>query len=189
MIVSKSKASKLPAGALRMTRRTKGFSREQIAAASAAMNRQGSGTPKAVLDAFLPARIEAGGIALSPCMASHIMALQKLESGFVKGDSAAGLQVGEIARCLFVFVTPIDLVRELLGGTFFVEGRRSFKEFDAAVEEMLTRMELGELIKMGTLLNAHIGKAFETAVGYRSKGAGGSDFPRAPGSGPGSGGS
>ncbi len=152
-----------------------GFTPAQIAAGNAAREKASNGTPAAVLAAFSPQAVIAGDYQLPPLTMSTLIELQKLRNPMIatSAEQAAAVSLLDIARALFVLVTPVAEARRMIAQP----GR---EEFDEAVNAMTDGIPPRLVPELAGIVERHIASAFDTVVPHGKGGGGDADSPFAP---------
>ncbi len=150
---AKAAASKLKP---RRSAASASFSPEEIAALEAARKRSESTNPAPVLDAFFPATIKVGDLALRPLTLGDFMLLEKLESPLLEeaeADSDEEPTTTDFALGVFVLALPPGHARGIL-----TNGGR--EDLDRHVAAFADRIAAGEVVSLGLKVRAAIVAGF-----------------------------
>ena len=131
----------------------------EAAAAKRAGEKAQVRTPREVLDAFAPLPLQIGKLQLQPLTLASLMVLERIESPLADENFGPETEVtvADTLNVLFIQTrTPAESMR-LIGG-----GRA---EFDAAVLELASGIDLRELPRLTLVLRETFTRAFAALVG------------------------
>ena len=138
------------------------FSGKEVAAATAA--RDSTRTPREVLDAFAPAPLAVGEIALRPLTWADFILLEKFESPFADSSIAGGAEISQmdVALAVFILTRPVLAANDL-----FSEKGRAALEREALA--LASRVPVADLTALGLKLREAFARAFATVVEGQKK--------------------
>ncbi|GEM_PF-2098628 len=145
-----------------------GYSSAQVQAASSARDRATKGTPRIVLDAFLPEQLSVADIPLAQINIDHIMALQLAAPGILQNSDPGKFDVVEIMRALFICTQDQDLTESLLAvrEKDALTGSIIFPRFDAEVRRLARNLKPAVLVQIAPKLDAAIVAAMKPAIPF-----------------------
>jgi hypothetical protein len=154
-----------------MSRRS-GFTAQDAALAKSA----GKGTPKAILDAFFPAKITAADLNIQPVSLVTFMALEKVGSPLADfGQSTKAIGAEDIATALVILTMPcatdadVEQLRAIAGDP---------ETIASLAWQVASRIPAAELIALGPKMTQRIQEGFATALPTKAPGdSGTSPFP------------
>ena len=131
-----------------------------LARLQAASDEAGSGTPKAVLAAFVPLSTSVNGIVLPRIDMGKVLILEQLDSPYISSTRKTAT-LRDVAAALLVLSQPDnDITRSVIARG----------EFEAAVDAWSDTLPPGTLKGAGTMIFAHIDQGFATSVPYGKEG-------------------
>ncbi len=136
-----------------------GATAEQVTAAVKARDYANSGTPKIVLNAFMPDQLTAANLPLQPVTMSVLVALEKVNSPLIKSDALPS--IATVAEALYILVSPIDAVRNA------IQTGALQKNVDALADTIPALY----IPRLGKILNEYIADAFSTAIPHGDPGS------------------
>lgn len=154
--------------------RTQGISPSQAAAASSRIN--SNATPKAVLDAFFPARVTSEDFVIQPVNLATFMALEKINSPLaVSGSNRPEITAEDIARALVILTLPATEPEDIARLRAVASDPETITELSWS---LAARVPASELLALGPKITARISSAFETILPTKSPGeSSGGPFP------------